>query len=184
MKKENVTLSAPFLLDADVVIGLHELGLWNSIVGHYGKIFLSEAAYKEPLFYYSPTNQKIPINLEPLVKKEQVKILEGKIIIESRILEFLNRFDITERPWLHPGELESLAIIVDSQDMRFCTVDKGAIITLSIMKLHDRGVSLEELISNCGIRRRLEYKHTKEYFGRYIVEGKFRLISNPQDFQL
>lgn len=177
-------MSAPFLLDADIVIGLHELGLWNSIVRHYGKIFLSETVYKEPLFYYSPTNQKIPINLAPLVKKEQVKVLEGKIIIESKILEFLNRFDITERPGLDSGELESLAIIVDSQDLRFCTVDKGPIITLSMMKLDNRGISLEELICNCGIRRKLEYKHTKKYFGKYITEGKFRLISNPQDFQL
>jgi len=180
-----VTLPAPFLLDTDTVVELHKLGLWNSIVRYYGKIFLAQTVYETEVRYYpSPTNPRIPINLEPLIKKGNVKILKGKIITVKKIEEFLNEFDVTERPVLQAGELESLAIIVDSDHLCFCTMDRAAIRALSMMELVNRGISFEELISNCRIRVKLKakYKYTKKYFEEWITEGKFPLIHKPSGY--
>ncbi len=176
-------MPAPFLLDTDVVVSLHKLGLWNKIVRHCRKIFLAETVYKTEVRHYpSPRKAKIPINLQPLVKKANVEILSGNIITLKKIEEFLNEFDVIERPELQAGELESLAIIVDSHDFCFCTFDKAALRALSMMELEDRGISFEELISNCGIKINLEGKYTKRYFERWITEGKFSLTQKPSGY--
>lgn len=176
-------MSAPFLLDTDIVVDLHELGFWNSIVGHYAKLFLAETIYETEIrYYHSLTKPKIPINLGPLVKKGDIKILKGKITTMKIIQEFLNQFDVNQRPDLHSGDLENLAIIVDSDDLCLCTFDKATIRALSMMELENKGISFEGLISNCKIKTNLKGKYTRKYFGRWVTEGKFPLISKPPGF--
>lgn len=177
-----MTLAASFLLDTDTVVELHRLGLWNSIVRHYGKVFLAETVYGEIRYYPSPRNPREPIKLKPLVKKGIVKKLKGEIITLKKIEEFLDKFDVTEKPELHPGELECLAIIVDTENLRFCTLEKAAIRALSMMGLEGRGISFEELISNCRIKAKLQSRYTRKYFDRWVVDGKFPLVNKPSDY--
>ena len=53
-----------------------------------------------------------------------------------------------------------------------------AIKVIAIIGSSSQGISFEELLKTSGITKKLEYKHTNEYFKKYLREGSIIRIQS------
>lgn len=161
------------LPDADVVIDLHSLNLWDRITRIHKVYIPSIILHKEVYRYPDSRGDYHTIQLENQI---------GKTITEisceaDDLLEFSQRFDFTFQTEIHEGEKEALILLKKKDQLRFCTCDKSAIIALALLDLVDRGISFEKLLKISGIStRQLEYKHTEKYFRHWAREGSIMKI--------
>jgi hypothetical protein len=140
------------LLDADVVIRLFELGIWEKLAERT-RITLAQQVYDEAGHYYDPvTMAKNQINLQPYKDRGLIDIVECDAAEAAQVRARCCRF-----AELHPGELESLTILCQpGQDALFCTADGGAIRAGVMLDLMPKLVSLEDLLSRVGLGRSFE----------------------------
>ena len=152
------------LLDADVVIDLHTLGVFDRISRgfdiHITKTVLDEAQY----FKSGGT-------------KTRIHIRDRVTVIEDVTLGYLQavREEATEaRLGIDPGELEAIACLMqEDEGLLFCTCDRAAIKLLAFMNLEGRSVSFEKVLRSTGYQKRNLYpRHWEETFTECIREGK------------
>lgn len=162
------------LLDADVIIDLHRLGIWEQIIkGNQVKI--SSIILRDEAYFYEDEHGKRH-NFD-LLKDAGIKFQEASIeAVAMRV--FIEQFDRNIQEELHPGELEALSIIQNDKSLHFCTSDKMAIKVIAIIGSSSQGISFEELLKTSGITKKLEYKHTNEYFKKYLREGSIIRIQS------
>ena len=166
------------LLDADVIIDLYRLGLWNGIVVQNNVSVASTVAHVEALHYYDESNTKTYIDLSSEIQNGKITELCATVEDQKAISD---KFDPIAGPTVNPGELESIAIIHSGTDanIKFCTCDGPAIIALSMLQLDHRGISFETALRQAGIRTKniLIVKYSEKRFKKLITEGKHNLVS-------
>ncbi len=140
------------LLDADVVIRLFELGIWEKLVDHT-RITLAQQVYDEAGHHYDPdTMAKKQINLQPYKDRGLIDIVECDAAEAAQVRAKCCRF-----AELHAGELESLTILCrPGQNALFCTADGGAIRAAVMLDVTDKVVSAEQLLRQVGLGRSFE----------------------------
>lgn len=151
------------LLDANVVIHLHELGLWRMIIERF-EVFLASTVCDEAMFWTGADGQEHSIVLKPGTFKE--------ISASPRELAELKR----EFPGfqIDAGELESLAWLMNGkadEECQICSSDAVVFKVLGAKAESFRGTSLEELLHVVGDCRKLGYQYTKAFRERYTAEG-------------
>ena len=152
------------LLDADVVIDLHTLGLFDRIIKgyeiHVTKTVLDEAAY----FKSGGARTKIDI-------RDHVTVIEN-VAVEH--LQTLRKEAKEARLGIDPGELEAIACLIqEDEGLIFCTCDQAAIKLLSFMNLDGRAVSIEKVLRTTGYHKKNLYpRHWEKTFTQCIREGK------------
>jgi hypothetical protein len=103
------------LLDADVIIDLHSLGLFEKIGKAYEvqvtKTVLNEAAF------FKKEGKRFKINI-----RSSVRIIE-EVDLES--LKMVQQEAKEARLGIDPGELESIAYLISADNMTFCSCDKA-----------------------------------------------------------
>lgn len=162
------------LLDADVIIDLHRLGVWDQVVKR-NQVSIPSIVLREEAFYY---DDEQGIRHEIDIIKDAGTAFQEISATAVGMRDFIERFDSDVQEELHNGELEALTILQGDRDILFCTSDKMAIKAIAIMGSSSQGISLEELLTACGISKKLGYKHTKEYFRKYISEGSLIRIQS------
>jgi len=157
------------LLDSDVVITLHQVGVWSQLFSIY-EIWMTETMVKQEVFFYRDSNgNRIDIDLMSEVKKGRIVM---QSVTASETLEVLKLFNSRMRPALHAGEIEALAVIHLKQEIDnlcFCTGDVKAMEALVLLGLRHRGVSLEELLSKAGYTKSIP-KHFSETRFKELVK--------------
>ncbi|HEA66140.1 MAG TPA: hypothetical protein ENI07_04870 [Desulfobacterales bacterium] len=119
------------LLDADVVIDLHALGLFGKIRKTYD-ISLTRNVFQEAK-YYKRGRTKIVIGIK------DVNIIEN-VDIES--LRKVQREAKEERLGIDPGETTSIAHLIETtEEITFCTCDRAAMKLISYMELEKKSIS-------------------------------------------
>lgn len=104
------------LLDADVIIDLHRLGIWEQIVKR-NQVKISSIILRQEVYFYEDEQGKRH-NID-LLKDAGIKFQE--LSIEVTIMrDFIKQFDRNIQEELHPGELEALSIIQDDKGLCFC----------------------------------------------------------------
>lgn len=95
--------------------------------------------------------------------------------------EIVKRLPPIKRDGLHPGELESIAILVREEDLTFCCCDAASIRILPVFDLSERGISTEALLRQSGLLKPwLQARHTEEYFRTNLRIGRQEhLLSQP-----
>ncbi len=93
----------------------------------------------------------LPYRLQ--VRHEATQSLQDKISRYVKIndhaktllnyIGLLNKFSRISRFTIHPGEIESLAILIRESSLTFCACDAAAIRTLPLLDLAERGISVE-----------------------------------------
>lgn len=160
------------LLDADVVIDLHRLGIWEQILKR-NKVKISSIILRQEAYFYED-EQGRPHNIN-LLKDAGVKFQE--LSIEANIMrEFIRQFDRNIQEELHPGEIEALSLIQGDKGLLFCTSDKMAIKTIALMGSSSQGISFESLLKTSGLTKKLEHRHTEEYFKKHLRDGSIMRI--------
>lgn len=151
------------LLDANVVIYLHKLGLWDMMTNRFD-VYLSSVVCDESLFWVDDYGSKILIALDP-------SSFTSVSVDATETKKFEERFPTQK---IDPGELESLAWLFSascSDECQICSGDGVVYKILGALYESHRGVSLEELLITTGDKRKLEYAYTKKFRERKAEEG-------------
>ena len=162
------------LLDADIVIGAHCCGVWESLLDA-ADIAVAETVARTEAQFYSKEVAGIPveINLPRLIAEGRVTQLSASL---EDIASISSIFEGNDRVELHAGETESLALLYSKKaDGRlFCSADAVAIQALAMLGLWEQGTALETVLTSTGLQRSLSSQYTDEYFQRLIRKGQER----------
>lgn len=164
MKKSKLVI-----LDANVVIHSHAQKYWDSVTNRY-EIYLPATVLNEEAFYFGGPHQEHPILLQKAVEQKSIHMLEASLDddrhLQSLIIpNFVSRID--------PGEREALALLKNPKfkEYYFCTGDALPIRLLSVLGLSDRGVSVEKLLRDIGMTKKLERHFTDAWFQQQLAFG-------------
>ncbi|MBN2246988.1 MAG: hypothetical protein JW755_14210 [Candidatus Aminicenantes bacterium] len=151
------------LLDADVVIDLHTLGLFGKIEKAYD-VCLTRTVFEEARFYRKG-GVKIKIGIK------NAEIIED---LDFEILKKVQREAGEARLGIDPGESTSIAYLIQTEtDITFCTCDQAAIKLIAYMDLERKAISLEKALLSIGYRGKNLYpRHFEKTFKLAIREGK------------
>lgn len=160
------------LLDADVIILAHELGIWDRLVKTC-KISVTETVIDEANMWFDEDEGSHQIDLAPLVKKGDVECVAVPL---SEVLRFRKRFNLVYLDGMDPGETESLTLLESSDEKwMFCSGDAISFKILGCLAKGDQGVSLEEVLQTCGLSisgaKDLGH-HTKAYREKFTRKGE------------
>jgi len=151
------------LLDADVIIDLHTLGLFERISKAYD-ICLTRNVFEEAR-YYKMGGAKIAIDIKDVTIIEDTD-LESLRMVQGEAKE--------ARLGIDPGESTSIAYLIQTEEqITFCSCDQAAIKLISYMELEQKSISLEKALRNAGYHEKNLYpRHLEKTFKTYIEEGK------------
>ena len=159
------TMKKLLLLDADVVIDLHTIGLFDRIIRNYA-VHVTKTVLKEAV-YFKRSGERIKIDI-----RDRVTVMED---ISLDYLRTVQGEAKEARLAIDPGELESIACLIreDETGLILCTCDQAAIRLLSFMNLEQRSLSLEKALRTSGYHKKNLYpRHLEETFKTCIQEGK------------
>ena len=152
------------LLDADVIIDLHTLGLFSRIARSY-HLYATDKVIDEAK-YYKKDGSRIEINLSSKVEKiENVQI---------QSLQIINKEANEARLLIDDGELISIAYLYQTEDdIIFCTCDSAAIKLVSYIGLENKSISLEKALRDTGYDKKNLYpRHYEKTFRVNVQAGK------------
>lgn len=133
------------ILDACVVIQLHEIGRWDDIVKRCDVYLSDVVAMREVRF---DDAHGVLIDLTPAIQSGEITTFS---ITEQDIENFRNRFDSDYLGVIDDGEAESLAFLFSSDD-DFLISSADRIVYRVLGNLHrgEQGISLEEILNRLG----------------------------------
>ncbi len=158
-----------WLLDADVIIDLLSLGIFDKLAKAH-KAFAASTVISE-VRYYEKGPHKYPIDF----KKEYVvkKLISEATATLEEIKGIICQLPPLQRESIDSGELESLAILSREKDLIFCSCDAAAIRALPFLGLSERGISVEHLLRLSGLLKPgLNERHMEFYFKGNLMIGK------------
>jgi hypothetical protein len=152
------------LLDADIVIDIHTLDLFDKLKSSY-EVCITKKVFEEAK-YYKKGGLKYRIDL-----KDKVTLIED---IEIENLRIVNREAREAMLQIDPGEATSIAYLNQtSEKILFCLCDKAAIKLVAYMNLNEKCISLENLLKRAGHHGiKLYPRHFESNFKDCIKDGK------------
>jgi hypothetical protein len=157
------------ILDANEVIYLHEIGLWQEVVSRCD-IFLARIVAEEEAKYYRRSGVDEVIDLSDDITNGRIRIFEQTA---SELKQFVGLFDPVYVASLDAGEAESLAYLVQSKDdYLISSADAIVFRVLGLLNRSDQGISLEEVLQRIGLGRAVTRQYTKQFRERYTREGE------------
>jgi hypothetical protein len=155
------------ILDACVVIQLHELGRWQQVVDQCD-IHLSEIVARHEVRFDDANGTRI--NLMSAIQSNAITLFS---VNASKIHAFRTRFDDSYLGVLDDGEAESLAYLFDAKnDFLIASADKIVYRILGNMHRGDQGISLEEILNKIGLTAsQLPSQYRREFRERWTQVG-------------
>lgn len=157
------------LLDANVIIELFSLGLWDALTERCD-IHLSDIVVQEADYYEDASGAHRDIDLSSYIDGGRVRVFSHSA---SDLLQFKSSFDRAYLEKLDPGETESLLQLLSrkEEDLLLCSADAIVFRVLGNLKMSDKGLSLEEVLHRSGLRRKLKRQFTREFRLRWSRQG-------------
>jgi len=157
------------LLDANVVIEMFCVGIWDQIVERCD-IWLSKIIVEDEAHFFIDENEtRHDFDLNSYLEAGKINQFE---VSTADLTAFLDRFSPVNLEKLDPGEAESLAYLLNQPDeFLICSADKIIFRVLGNMQIGERGVSLEEILQQNGLGRSLPHYFTKDYRERWTRVG-------------
>jgi len=162
------------LLDANIVIEVHELNVWQPLITSFD-VAVPSVVVRQEAKYFVVRGQHNSIKLSSYIAQGEITELQAGI---AEIADLMDQFDPLFSESIDPGEQEALALMLANRcpDHRFCSADARPLQALAMLDMSDRGVSLEELLKRMGRSQKLEDHFTQAYLDRQIKEGQRRRI--------
>ena len=158
------------LLDADVIMDLHTLGLFEKITKTY-EVSVARTVVDEAQYFKSGG------------KRHKIDIGASVTIIDNvDIKSLMHVRNEAKEAWLgiDPGELESIAYLSAAEEkVTFCTCDKAAIKLISYMELEAKSISVEKAVKGQGITKRI---YTRDILKKCL--GSVLRTAKPDAFNL
>lgn len=160
----------PFLLlDAGPVIKLFELGIWQEFIARCD-VTIAQQVAEESKWARGETEDCL-IDLAQHSEEGSISIID---IDASKVAAFTNKFSAQlSRVRIDPGELATLVFMSDSTDpWIICTADGPVFRFLGTIGKTEQGISLEEILEQIGLAKKLEWKYTKRFREKYSHMGQ------------
>lgn len=161
------------LLDAGIIIGAHELGVWEQLINQCTITITNTVKDQEVYYWYDEHQVGHKIDLDQYIQEGKLNCVE----IPRYLLEkFLKVFDPTYLDRLDPGESDSLAFLLNElekcEDWLISSSDAIVYTVLGRLHLSERGISLEEILQQIGLDRSLAWKYSREFRTKYTRIGE------------
>lgn len=161
------------LLDANIVIEAHAVGIWGSLIRSYGIVVPSIVVHREAKYFRGPSRSG-GINLATAVSRSEIKEISATL---EQLADLAAQFDSLFIESIDPGEHEALACMLDNSDgLQFCTADARPIQALAMLGMSAQGISFERLLGYIGLQPRLDEWFQQFFFDEQIEEGQRRRI--------
>jgi hypothetical protein len=163
------------LLDANVVIYLHELGLWKQFTEQC-KVTLAETVRQEADYWVDHLGQTHQINLEPDIQTKRIQCISLSL---DKIEKFKQTLGLKYLDKMDPGETESLAFLMESHESWLLSSgDEIVYKTLGRFNRAEQGISLQEILEKIGLSRpNLSVQYTKQFRLNVTQKGKIDSIT-------
>lgn len=159
------------LLDANVIIYLFEIRAWDLLVSKCN-VVLARTVLGEVDFYIDASGVQHRIDLQPYEDDKQFSVVD---VLPSELDAFRNTFSTEYLEKLDPGETESLVYLLANRThpgfQFLCSSDKIVFRVLGAKLLSEYGISLEELLKQLGIGRKVAYQFAKEFRDKSTKQG-------------
>jgi hypothetical protein len=154
------------LLDANVVIYLCELGLWEQFIVRC-EVTLTKTVADEVCSY----------DLRPDIESGKIRCVEASL---KSIEAFKQQFGPTYLDRMDPGEAESLAYLMESREpWLLSSGDEIVYKTLGRLNRAEQGISLEEILHKNGLSRSsLDVQYTKQFRLNVTRKGQIDNITD------
>jgi hypothetical protein len=157
------------LLDANIVIELSELSLWDAVVERC-EVLLARTVLEQEVRYYHGQHADVQIDLAAYVTDGRIKVVEATT---DQVKRFRDQFDPTYLERLDPGETESLTFLCLSADLcQICSSDAIVYRVLARLEREEQGISLEEVLQGCGLGRSLPRQYSKAFREEWTRRGQ------------
>ncbi|MCX5654855.1 MAG: hypothetical protein NTY65_09440 [Planctomycetota bacterium] len=157
------------LLDANVVIELFRLGIWDDVVERCDVHLARTVAEDEAHFFEDDDKQRHDFDLQPYIKANKITVFDVTV---SEATVFRDRFDPVYFEKLDPGETESLVHLLGlAGECRICSADKIVYRIIGGLDRSEQGVSLEEILQKTGLGRSLRAQFTKDFRVKWTRKG-------------
>ncbi len=161
------------LLDANIIIKLHELKLWGPIVERC-EVLVAETVVKEAQYFEESNEQQERIDLSSHIDANRITVVSRS---PSDLQRFREQFtpDYLER--LDPGETESLAYLLASDDpCLLCSSDAIVFRILGRLRRGEQGVSLEEVFQQTGLAKPLPRQFLQSFRDHWTRVGRQEMV--------
>ncbi len=157
------------LFDANVVILLFKLGIWEQVIARCDVLLSRTVAQIEADYYETDEGERRDIDLATYVKAGQIRLVD---ISPSDLAAFRGGFDAEYFERLDAGETESLVYLLNSlEQCLVCSSDKIVYRVLGNLRRSGQGVSLEEVLASIGLGRSLPHQFGKAYREKWSSRG-------------
>lgn len=157
------------LLDANIIIYAHELGIWDALVQQCS-LLVAETVVQEADFWYDDSGGRHEIELNPYIQDSQIDVIAVELIA---VRAFHRRFRQPYAEKLDDGELESLAYLdAAEQEIHICSADAIVFKVLGCLAKGHLGVSLEEILHCIGYSKSLGLQYRKHFREKYTRIGQ------------
>lgn len=157
------------LLDANVVIELFRLGIWDHVVERCDIHLARTVAEDEAHFYTTDDGQRCDFDLQPYVESGTVTVFDVPL---GEVEKFCGQFDPVYFDKLDPGETESLIhFLALTGECWICSADAIVFRILGSLDRGENGVSLEEILQQTGLGRSLRVQFSREFREKWTRKG-------------
>jgi len=164
------------LLDANVVIYLHEIGIWKKLIA-VCDVHLAQTVVDNEAIFYEDAVDKHYIDLSDDVDQNTIQVLGLPL---AEINRFRQQFDPLYIGELDPGETESLAYLTQAKE-EFLISSGDAIVYRVLGRLNrsDQGISLEEVLQKAGLQQsEIPWACSKAFRERHTKQGEIDSIQS------
>jgi hypothetical protein len=162
------------ILDANVVIHLHEFGIWQKLIA-VCDIHLARTVAEDEVEFCVVGGVKQYIDLAEDIAQGRIHVFDVPL---ADLKMFRDQFDALYIGELDPGEAESLAYLAQSKEP-FLIASGDAIVyrILGRLQFSARGISLEEVLQQVGLQRgKLPWSCSKAFRDRHTRQGEMDAI--------
>lgn len=152
------------LLDANIVICLHELGIWQSFI-ETCDVTLTRTVVDEVASY----------DLTPDIRDHKIDCVDVPL---DTVQKFIKKYGPVYVDRLDPGEAESLAFLCeDRREWLISSSDEIVFKTLGLEGKAEQGISLEEILNKIGMTQsKLPIQYTREFRENVTRKGQIDRI--------
>jgi hypothetical protein len=151
------------ILDAGVVIKLHEWSLWEQVIAKCDVHLSSIVAGFESKYYRVDGDDCKDIDVSRAIQDGKITVFE---VTPADILAFKNRFDASYYCALDDGEAESLAYLTSRPKLDWKISSGDAIVykVLGNLNIVEQGIALEEILQQIGLSRKInDFQYTRAF---------------------
>ena len=156
------------LVDANIIIKLHELEIWEEFIKQCKVTVTETVAYDEAHFWIDQNEVRHDFDLSQEIENKKISCESVPL---DQAEDFQRNFDSTYA--IHAGEAEPLALLFASEEnWLICSSDGIVFRVLGRTERADQGISLEELLYQIGLGRKLERQYTKKFREQFTQKGQ------------